>query len=118
MADAELKLLAALPADWQDEARRVSSRFHLDPRGWFQPTETVEALRRVADAVLSERQIAVTYESWTKVTDRILEPLGLVLKSGLWYMVAQHDGQPRTYRLESGPRACDHRRDLCASQGF
>ena len=101
MADAELKLLAALPADWQDEARRVSSRFHLDPRGWFQPTETVEALRRVADAVWSERQIAVTYESWTKVTDRILEPLGLVLKSGLWYMVAQHDAQPRTYRLEA-----------------
>ena len=101
MADAELKLLAALPADWQDEARRVSSRFHLDPRGWFQPTETVEALRQVADAVWSERQIAVTYESWTKVTDRVLEPLGLVLKSGLWYMVAQHDGQPRTYRLEA-----------------
>ena len=89
MADAELKLLAALPADWQDEARRVSSRFHLDPRGWFQPTETVEALRQVADAVWSERQIAVTYESWTKVTDRVLEPLGLVLKSGLWYMIAQ-----------------------------
>ena len=101
MADAELKLLAALPADWQDEARRVSSRFHLDPRGWFQPAETVEALRQVADAVWSERQIAVTYESWTKVTERVLEPLGLVLKSGLWYMVAQHDGQPRTYRLEA-----------------
>ena len=36
-AAAELKLLAALPADWQAEARRMSSRFHLDPRGWFQP---------------------------------------------------------------------------------
>lgn len=101
MADAELKLLAALPADWQDEARRVSSRFHLDPRGWFQPTETVAALRQIADAVWSERQVAVTYESWTKVTDRVLEPLGLVLKSGLWYMVAQSEGQPRTYRLEN-----------------
>lgn len=101
MADAELKLLAALPPDWQEEAQRVSSRFHLDPRGWFQAAETIEVLRQVADAVWSERQIAVTYASWTKVTDRILEPLGLVLKSGLWYMVAQSDGQPRTYRLEA-----------------
>jgi predicted DNA-binding transcriptional regulator YafY len=101
MADAELKLLAALPPDWQEEAQRVSSRFHLDPRGWFQAAETVEVLRQVADAVWSERQIAVTYASWTKVADRILEPLGLVLKSGLWYMVAQSDGQPRTYRLEA-----------------
>ncbi len=101
MADAELKLLAALPADWQDEARRVSSRFHLDPRGWFQPTETVEALRQIADAVWSERQIAVTYQSWTKIAERVLEPLGLVLKSGLWYMVALSDGQLRTYRLDA-----------------
>ena len=31
----------------------------------------------------------------------MLEPLGLVLKSGLWYMVAQSDAQPRTYRLEN-----------------
>jgi predicted DNA-binding transcriptional regulator YafY len=101
MADAELKLLAALPADWQAEARRVSSRFHLDPRGWFQPTATVGALRRIADAVWSERRIVVTYESWTAVKERILEPLGLVLKSGLWYMVARSDGQSRTYRLDA-----------------
>lgn len=101
MADAELKLLAALPPDWQEEAKRVSSRFHLDPRGWFQAAETVALLRQVADAVWSERQIAVTYVSWTKVAERVLEPLGLVLKSGLWYMVAQSEWQPRTYRLEA-----------------
>src|SRR5216683_2126963 len=35
MAAAQLKLLAALPADWQADARRVSARFHLDPVGWF-----------------------------------------------------------------------------------
>lgn len=101
MADAELKLLAALPADWQDEARRVSSRFHLDPRGWFQPAATVDALRQIADAVWTERRILVTYESWTSTRERLLEPLGLVLKTGFWYMVAASDGQPRTYRLDA-----------------
>jgi len=35
VAQAELKLLAALPTDWQQEARRISTRFHLDPAGWF-----------------------------------------------------------------------------------
>lgn len=101
MADAELKLLAALPPDWQEEARRVSSRFHLDPRGWFQPAATVDALRQVAGAVWSERRIHVTYESWTATKERVLEPLGLVLKSGLWYLVAAHDGAIRTYRLDA-----------------
>src|ERR1700716_1040743 len=35
VAAAQLKLLAGLPAGWQVDARRISSRFHLDPVGWF-----------------------------------------------------------------------------------
>ena len=48
VAAAELKLLAALPADWQAEATRMSSRFHLDPRGWFStgPAPGVSEARR------------------------------------------------------------------------
>lgn len=101
MAAAELKLLATLPADWQDEARRISGRFHLDPKGWFQPGRVHEHLKAVADAVWSERRIHVRYESWTGVSDRVLEPLGLVLKGGIWYVVAQREAVVRTYRLSN-----------------
>jgi len=100
-AQAELKLLAALPADWQAEARRMSSRFHLDPRGWFQIGHKPEFLKLVAEAVWSETRIAIRYESWKEVADRVVEPLGLVLKGGVWYVVAQREGQPRTYKLSS-----------------
>ena len=100
MAAAELKLLAALPADWQIEARRVSSRFHLDPKGWFQPSGTGENLRAVAEAVWSDKRIAVRYESWKGISERTLEPLGIVLKGGAWYAVALAGGQARTYRLD------------------
>jgi predicted DNA-binding transcriptional regulator YafY len=31
--------------------------------------------------------------------ERSLEPLGLVIKGGVWYLVALADGQPRTYRV-------------------
>ncbi len=96
---AELKLLAALPADWQQEARRISTRFHLDPAGWFQPGYVHAHLKSVADCVWAERRISVRYESWTKVSDRVLEPYGLVLKGGVWYVVAAIDGMVRTYRL-------------------
>ena len=98
-AQAELKLLAALPADWQAEARRMSSRFHLDPRGWFQPGHKPEFLKLVAEAVWNATRIAIRYESWKDVRDRVIEPLGLVLKGGVWYVVAQRDGAARTYRL-------------------
>jgi len=98
-AAAELKLLAALPADWQAEARRMSSRFHLDPRGWFQPGHKPEFLKVVAEAVWSETRLSLRYQSWKEVRDRVIEPLGLVLKGGVWYVVAQREGNARTYKL-------------------
>ncbi|MEO6394972.1 MAG: YafY family protein [Devosia sp.] len=96
---AELKLLAALPADWQDEARRMSSRFHLDPKGWFASGHKPDYLKLVADAVWGERRLAIRYDSWTKISDSVVEPLGIVLKGGTWYLVARRDAAFRTFRL-------------------
>jgi predicted DNA-binding transcriptional regulator YafY len=101
---AELKLLAALPADWQAEAKRISSRFHLDPAGWFQPGYVHAHLKAVAEAVWAERRLSVRYESWSRVSDRVLEPYGLVLKGGIWYVVARSGEDVRTFRL-SGIKA-------------
>lgn len=99
VAQAELKLLAALPADWQMEATRMSSRFHLDPKGWFSSGPRPEFLKAVAEAVWSERRITIRYDNWTQVSERTVEPLGLVLKGGTWYLVAQRETGLRTYRL-------------------
>jgi predicted DNA-binding transcriptional regulator YafY len=99
VAAAELKLLAALPADWQTEATRMSSRFHLDPKGWFSSGPRPEYLKAVAEAVWSERRITIRYDSWTQISERTIEPLGLVLKGGIWYLVAQRETGLRTYRM-------------------
>lgn len=99
VAAAELKLLAALPADWQTEATRMSSRFHLDPKGWFSSGPRPEYLKAVAEAVWSERRITIKYDSWTQISERTIEPLGLVLKGGTWYLVAQRETGFRTFRM-------------------
>ncbi|MBI4920885.1 MAG: YafY family transcriptional regulator [Devosia nanyangense] len=99
VAAAELKLLAALPADWQGEAQRMASRFHLDPKGWFHAGPKPEFLKLVAEAVWSEKRIVITYDSWTQVSERLVEPLGLVLKGGIWYLVGRREHGMRTYRL-------------------
>ena len=99
VAAAELKLLAALPADWQTEATRMSSRFHLDPKGWFSAGPRPEHLKAVAEAVWNERRISIRYDSWTQISERVVEPLGLVLKGGIWYLVAQRETGFRTFRL-------------------
>lgn len=103
VANAQLKLLAALPAAWQREARRIAERFHLDPLDWYRDSARPQFLPQVAQAVFGAQLLAVTYESWKKVVERTLAPLGLVLKAGQWYLVASVSGSdgaaPRTYRV-------------------
>ena len=96
-----LKLLAALPDAAQRDAQRVGSRFHLDPVGWFQGPDEHRCLPELASAVWSARMVRMRYDSWKGVVERRVAPLGLVLKAGLWYLVAAVDGQARTYRVAS-----------------
>ena len=89
MATAQLKLLAALPADWQADAQQVAARFHLDPIDWFRSAAPPPQLKTVAEAVWVSQRLRIRYESWDQVTERTIEPLGLVLKAGTWYMAAR-----------------------------
>ena len=106
VASARLKVLATLPPEWQADAQHLSARFHLDAVDWFRAAARTEHLGAVADAVWHERRLQIRYESWNGVREREVEPLGLVLKAGIWYMAARSgkEAEPRTYRL-TGIRA-------------
>lgn len=98
-AAARLKLLSALPPDIGGNAARVAERFHLDPVDWYRRVATPPFLARIAAAVWGERQIVIRYESWSATVRRRLDPLGLVMKAGAWYLVARCNGAIRTYRV-------------------
>ncbi len=100
-AMAQMKLLAALPADTQADAQRLSQGFHLDPADWYRASLPPAHLQAAAAGVWGARRLAMRYESWERVSDQTVEPLGLVLKAGTWYLVARPAGrlQPRPYRL-------------------
>ncbi|MGH2429478.1 MAG: helix-turn-helix transcriptional regulator [Candidatus Limnocylindria bacterium] len=98
MASSRLKVLAALPPELRTRASRLVERFHLDAAGWFRAGESVPHLATLAEAVWESRRVRVEYERGDRTVERVLEPLGLVLKAGTWYVVANTDGQIRTYR--------------------
>lgn len=100
-ASARLKMVASLPSEWREQADRVGARLHIDPVDWYRAQETPEHLRAVAEAVWNARRLAVRYESWRGQAERELEPLGLVMKAGTWYVAARVSGQEavRSYRL-------------------
>lgn len=102
-ASARLKMVASLPAEWRQQADRVGARLHIDPVDWYRRSEASEHLRALANAVWNAQRVAVRYESWRGAGERELEPLGLVMKAGTWYLAARTSGQDtvRTYRISA-----------------
>jgi predicted DNA-binding transcriptional regulator YafY len=101
LAAAQLKLDAALPAEMRSRAALVRERFHLDAPGWYHDGDAVPLLSEIADTVWKQQRIDVRYRRWRAPTDvtRRLDPHGLVLKAGKWYLVAGDDQGMRTYRI-------------------
>jgi predicted DNA-binding transcriptional regulator YafY len=69
--------------------------------GWFRGAEDARFLPAIAAAVWNETAVDVQYRRYQGVVTRKLQPLGLVLKGGVWYFVALSSGQTRTYRVSN-----------------
>ncbi|MFF9350709.1 helix-turn-helix transcriptional regulator [Streptomyces sp. NPDC014734] len=100
-ADARLKLTAALPPEMRDRAERSRECIHIDIPGWYQDAEETPQLPSVVDAVWSRRQVRIRYERWAAPHEviRTVDPYGVVLKAGHWYLVAGSTSGVRTYRV-------------------
>ncbi|MEU6332374.1 WYL domain-containing protein [Streptomyces sp. NPDC047049] len=97
---ARLKVSAALLPELRDAATGAAQRFHLDAPGWYQEPETPALLPEIADAVWDDRRITARYLRKDTEVERELEPYGLVLKAGVWYLAARTQGDYRVYRVD------------------
>ncbi len=97
LAAAQLKVDAALPPELRSRAVRMRERFHLDAPGWFAREELVPHLAALSRAVWDSERIEIRYAKRDGEVRRLLDPLGLVLKAGVWYLVAL-SGRTRSVR--------------------
>ncbi|MFI5829197.1 helix-turn-helix transcriptional regulator [Streptomyces sp. NPDC051578] len=110
---ARLKLTATLLPSVREAAESAARRFHLDAPAWFREPSTPALLPDLARAVWADRAVELAYErpgrdgSPPSTATRVVEPYGLVLKAGTWYVVARipgarrdRDGGWRTYRVD------------------
>lgn len=95
--DAALKILSALPDVTRRAAEIAQQRIHIDLSGWKQSRDPVPLLPIVQEAVWSDRKLRFIYGDHAH--ERTVEPLGLVAKGSIWYVVARIDGDLRTYRV-------------------
>ncbi|MEU0373473.1 WYL domain-containing protein [Streptomyces sp. NPDC006283] len=97
---ARLKVTAALLPSLRNASDSAAGRFHLDAPGWYQEPKTPELLPVIAEAVWDDRRIRATYRRRDAEVERELEPYGLVLKAGVWYLCARANGTFRVYRID------------------
>lgn len=104
LAAAQLKLLAALPEPLRARAERAGDRFHVDAPRWFDETGGADPghLVTIAGALWDDHRLELSHQrAGRPLATRVVEPLGLVLKAGVWYLVARlpDRGEPHVYRL-------------------
>jgi predicted DNA-binding transcriptional regulator YafY len=100
VAQTEEKVLSALPEAQRERAEHFRRKIHVDLSAWWHGTEVVPHLETLTEAAFGGHRVRVRYRRGDgKVVARTLDPLGLVLKNGVWYLVAvAGTGDPRTYR--------------------
>jgi predicted DNA-binding transcriptional regulator YafY len=94
---AMVKLSSGLPEVTRRAAELARERIHIDVSGWHDARDAVPHLPLLQEAVWSGRRVTIRYEP--RDDDRVLDPLGLVAKGSVWYLVAAIDGDVRSYRV-------------------
>jgi predicted DNA-binding transcriptional regulator YafY len=99
-------------------AENSGALVHLDMPRWFGGQEDVPHLRTLAQAVRLRRRLAFGYREDENCA-RVADPLGLVNKAGLWYLVARASEQDilvfRASRITSArllPRSAERPADF------
>src|SRR5271165_3933009 len=105
------KLEAALPPGVRQQANFARQRVLIDTRGWRTPAESASSLPVLLDALWRERQVRFVYESvLSPAGERTANPLGLVARGSVWYLIANRESELRTYRVSRirNPEILEH----------
>jgi hypothetical protein len=73
----------------------------VDPARWMRSPDPVGQLGVLQTAVFTGQRLRLRYQSSGQgsALERVVDPYGLVSKAGIWYLVADQDGEPRLFRV-------------------
>ncbi len=96
------KLVQALPKTFRADAEAAASATVIDPTRWGgrgrRRPEMVDVLQA---AVVRRRKVRLSYASSSReLSERLIDPWGLVDKDDVWYLLAGTDRGQRTFRVD------------------
>ncbi|WP_190146122.1 helix-turn-helix transcriptional regulator [Streptomyces glebosus] len=107
-----------LSAMWESAARKIAARqaappeypsplrladlVLVDSTAWFADSEAAVDVADLASALRQRRRLRIQYRrsAENQASTRVVDPYGIVAKSGRWYLVADHRGDGRLFALE------------------
>jgi predicted DNA-binding transcriptional regulator YafY len=107
------KLARVMPDRVRKAVGKTRGRVHVDSRRWMggasMRSASLDALR---DAVWNDHRATIAYTNRSgAATRRTIDPLGLVTKAGVWYLVARDRETVKTFRVQRIARVRVH--DQC-----
>lgn len=96
------KLVRALPDTFREHAQAAAEAVVIDPARWGEHVkDRPELVRRLQDAVVRRLRVRLLYQGrGREESERLVDPLGLVDKDDIWYLIAQTEKGQRTFRVE------------------
>ncbi|WP_020386065.1 helix-turn-helix transcriptional regulator [Kribbella catacumbae] len=96
------KLVRALPDTFRANAEAAAEAVVIDPARWGEHVkERPEMVRRLQDAVVSRLKVRLRYAGRGRAeSERLIDPLGLIDKDDIWYLIAGTEKGQRTFRVE------------------
>ncbi|GII34214.1 helix-turn-helix transcriptional regulator [Planotetraspora mira] len=102
LSSALRKLIRALPATFRSDAEAAARAVVSDSAGWGeQDREPPALMQSLQNAVVRRLKVRLAYDGrGGQSTERMVDPLGLVDKDGIWYLIAGTEAGQRTFRVD------------------
>ena len=95
------KLVRALPETFRGHAEAAAEAVVIDPARWGENSkDRPDVVRDLQSAVVRRLKVRLTYSSRGRDSERLIDPLGLVDKDDIWYLIAGTEKGQRTFRVD------------------
>lgn len=98
-----LKILGDSSSDELKEFENIQNYIYIDMNAWSEPSIILntDILSELQNAIWNSKALKILYRKVDEVKEVEINPLGLVCKRGIWYLVAINNDIIKTYKVTS-----------------
>ena len=98
-----LKLLGTSSPEQMEQIKNIQNYIYIDMHTWGENPVTVDTniLSSLQKGIWNSNVLKIIYKKINETKEVILNPLGLVCKRGIWYLVGENNNIIKTYKVSN-----------------